>query len=202
MWNTVHGERYVPYAPAPGIPLRDVDPTFFRSFATNSVAPEVSMLAEWRPIKVLRFKLGLSYVNRKSLYVFHPDTLAQYPGTSGLKYEKVIVRRHRIELPLYIGAQFNQFYLDVGFRFVLKENLQLRKHAVADGNVITENYGAVNYGYLRYVPSATLGYRFHTNAGDVGALVAADWRTDKEFDNRWVDMRFGLSYSWNFKKRR
>ncbi|MBK7083584.1 MAG: hypothetical protein IPH53_02485 [Flavobacteriales bacterium] len=83
----------------------------------------------------------------------------------------MIVRRHRIELPLYIGAQFNQFYLDVGFRFVLKENLQLRKHAVADGNVITENYGAVNYGYLRYVPSATLGYRFHTNAGMSALLL-------------------------------
>lgn len=200
LWNTVHGDRYVPPRPSfPGIPLRDVDATRWRSFAKSTFSPATGIMVERRLWKGLWIAGGIEFVGRHEKYVFDPDTLAAYPPIAiwphGLYVKKVKDYWYGLELPILVEMKTGDWLIGAGVSF----HKNLRSKGVAmrlDGSsYVLYDTPARNSPLLSTaIPKVMVGYDGIGEGKRFRITLGADIRKKVYgVPRRWVDVRFGAS---------
>jgi len=200
LWNTVHGDRYVqPRPPLPGMPLRDVDATRWRSFAKNTFSPATWIMVERHLWKGIWFAGGIEFVGRHQKYVFDPDTLAAYPPIVpwpyGLYVTKVKDRWYGLELPIMMEIRTGNWVVGAGIS--VHKNMWSKGVATRlDGSsyVLYDTPSRNSPLLSTTIPKVMFGYDGLDEEKRVRILVGADVRR-KEFgaSRRWVDVRIGAS---------
>lgn len=200
LWNTVHGDRYMPTQPSlPGIPLRDVDMTPWRSFARNSFSPAAGGIVERRLYKSFWIMGGLEFSQRKWMYVFDKDTLSMYPPVSpipdGLYYRRIINYRYQLDLPMMLEFRIGEWSIASGLimsKFIhskgtgeLLDGTMVTRHDIRDG---------LRLRIDEIIPKVLFGYEGIGKERRFRAMIGADVRRKGYgVPRRWVDVRFGAS---------
>jgi hypothetical protein len=199
LWNTVHGDRYVPPQPLlPGIPLRDVDVTRWRSFAKNSFSPATGIMVERRLWKGLWLAGGLEFVGRHQKYVFDADTVAAYPPTfpppAGLYVTRVMDFWYGLELPVVTEYRYMDWSVAAGV--IVSKQLRIKGVAeLRDGtSLVLYDIPARNNPVLNTaIPKVVFGYDGFGQEKRFRLMLGADIRKRYGAVRRWVDIRFGAS---------
>jgi hypothetical protein len=200
LWNTVHGDRYVPYVPPPPtIPLRDLDFTRTRSFARNSCSSAFGIMVERHLYSGLWIATGIEFIERKSKYVFHQDTLAIYPPFApppdGLYFQRIADRTFWLAIPILFKYRFGNWSLAAGMNFT-KESLRSKGVGMLlDGSRVTlYDNGPRNSSLLgSAIPRAVFGWNGLGKQQRFQFMLGGDIRKTYGANRRWVDVRFGGS---------
>lgn len=200
LWNTVHGNRYVQPRPLlPGIPLRNVDMSAWRSFARNSFSPASGGSVERRLYRSIWLAGGLEVSQRRWRYEFDKDTLAAYPPVSpppeGLFFQTVTNYRYQLDLPAMLELRLGEWSIASGLMlsgFIhskgtgeLLDGTQVVRHDIADGP---------RFEVDEAIPKVLLCFNGIGKDNRFRAMLGAEFREKGYGTNtRWVDVRFGAS---------
>lgn len=202
LWNTAHGDRYVPvqaYSPR-SLPAGGNNSLVARSSVRNTVSPTMGLWVHKQVYRSLWVVVGAELVRRDINYVFAQDTLdAHQPNAywEGLYYRRVVSRVNKLEVPLALEFRKRLWSVFAGVIY----HRQLSERAFAerlDGTMI--DILKTGYRHARifdpWFMTARFSYSGFLNNRRLATFVSAVFSKPSQAQRYWMDFRFGVSYAF------